>query len=194
MSISINNKPALLLVDIQDGLDELAYYGEVRNNPQAEEKARDLLEYWRKRGFPVFHIKHNSTNPNSPLAKGKKGNNIKEIVKPLPEEILMEKEVNSAFIGTPLQKVLLDHKIEKLVIAGLTTDHCVSSTVRMGANLGFSCFVISDATACFNKTNAEGSQFSADLVHKICLACLEGEFAKVLKAQEILDHLETINN
>ncbi|WP_276391286.1 cysteine hydrolase family protein [Eudoraea chungangensis] len=180
------NNTALLLIDIQKGLDDLSFYGGKRNNPDAEEKAKKILDYWRAKGHLIIHIKHNSTSVASPLAKGKKGNAIKEIVKPLPKEIVIEKEVNSAFIETSLEKILLTNSIETLVIAGLTTEHCISSTVRMGANLGFNCVVISDATASFNKTNKEGEEFSADLVHKVSLASLQGEFAEVIKAEELV--------
>lgn len=186
----LENNTALLLIDIQKGLDEHSYYGGSRNNPDAEDKAKILLDYWRAQGYLIIHIKHNSTSVASPLAKGKKGNAIKEIVNPLPKEIVIEKEVNSAFIETSLEKILLTNSIDTLVIAGLTTEHCISSTVRMGANLGFKCVVISDATASFNKTNKEGEEFTADLVHKVSLASLQGEFAEVIKAEELISYFK----
>lgn len=185
------SRPALLLIDIQKGLDEYPYYGTERNNPSAEETAKGLLDFWRTKGLPIYHIKHNSTNPKSPLAIEKKGNAIKSIVKPQIGEMVIEKNENSAFINTPLEKELLQNNIRNLVIVGLTTDHCISSTVRMGANLGFQCTVISDATACFNKTNKEGETFSADLVHKISLVSLEDEFATIMKAEAFIRMIES---
>ncbi len=61
-----DSKPALLLIDIQKGLDDIDYYGGHRNNLQAESNARKILDFWRNHKLPIFHIKHNSTNPNSP--------------------------------------------------------------------------------------------------------------------------------
>ena len=48
MSISKKDRPALLLVDIQKGFDNIEYWGGQRNNPDAEENAGELLRLWRK--------------------------------------------------------------------------------------------------------------------------------------------------
>ncbi|MCA6079125.1 cysteine hydrolase family protein [Fulvivirga sedimenti] len=181
----MSNPAALLLVDVQVGLDELDYYGGHRNNPDAEANMAKLLSYWRTREFPIIHVKHNSTNPDSPLAPGKPGNSIKSVVQPEAGEPVIEKNVNSAFIGTDLADRLQAMDINKLVIAGLTTEHCISSTVRMAANLGFKVVVVSDATAAFAKTN--GNQlYDAQLVHDIELANLSGEFAEVKITEDLL--------
>ena len=179
-------KPALLLVDIQKGLDEMEYYGDNRNNLDAESNARKLLDYWRANNLPLFHVKHNSTNPNSPLFKGKLGNEIKDIVKPLEDEIVIEKNVNSAFIGTDLQQRLDAQSIQKVIIVGLTTEHCISTTTRMAANLGYETYLIADATAAFDKQNPNGSTFPAQLVHDIAIANLNEEFATVMSTEELL--------
>ncbi|MEZ4931624.1 MAG: cysteine hydrolase family protein [Saprospiraceae bacterium] len=183
----VNNKfPALLLIDIQKGLDELDYYGGQRNNLNAEKNAATILNFWRKNNWPIFHIKHNSINRNSPLFKGKPGNEIKDIVKPIGDEPIFEKNANSAFIGTDLKSQLDKKRINKLVIVGLTTEHCVSTTVRMAGNFGYETFVVSDATAAFDKVGANGKKYPAELVHEIELANLHGEFATVLETEDLL--------
>jgi len=102
-----------------------------RNNPSAESNMALLLAEWRKKARTVVHVEHNSTETRSTLRPELPGNEIKAVVQPLPDEVLFEKTVNSAFIDTELQAFLHDHGIEDLVVIGLTTDHCVSSTVRM---------------------------------------------------------------
>lgn len=77
-------------------------------------------------------------------------------MKPIDGEIIIKKNVNSAFIGTDLKERLDNEKITKLVIVGLTTDHCVSTTTRMAGNYGFDTFIVSDPTAAFNKKGREG--------------------------------------
>jgi len=112
MQISVQNKPALILVDIQKGFDNLTYWGGERNNPQAEKNAGKLLELWRQKQLPVFHIKHCSTNPESRLAEGNPGNEFKDEVQPLEYEPVIKKSVNSAFIGTNLKQLLDNNAIK----------------------------------------------------------------------------------
>jgi len=180
MNISKSNNPALILIDIQKGFDDIAYWGGQRNNPDAENNAAELLEIWRANHLPIFHIQHCSTNPTSLLNATNPGNEFKEMVKPNIGEPIIQKNVNSAFIGTNLQQLLDEQKINTLVIVGLTTDHCVSTTIRMAGNFGFETFVVSDATATFNKKGVDGQDYSAELIHETALASLNDEFATVV--------------
>lgn len=180
------NKLALILIDIQKGFDDIEYWGGNRNNPDAEQNAQKLLHIWRERQMPVFHVKHNSTTPGSRLAPGQVGNEIQEIVQPLESEPLFEKNVNSAFIGTELEQVLHNQDIKDVVIVGLTTDHCISTSVRMAGNLGFNTYVVSDATATFDKTGADGKKYAAELIHETALASLHEEFATVIDMDNLL--------
>ena len=179
MNISKSDRPALILIDIQKGFDDVEYWGGERNNPDAEKNARILLDIWRDNQLPIFHIQHCSSNPNSLLNELKEGNKFKEIVKPINGEPVIKKNVNSAFIGTNLETQLKENNIHTVVIVGLTTDHCVSTTTRMAGNFGFETFVVSDATATFNKKGIDGQHYSASLIHETALASLNGEFATV---------------
>ena len=185
MNNLLHENPALILIDIQKGFDDIEYWGGHRNNPEAEENAAKLLELWRKQSLPIFHIQHCSTNPNSRLAEGKPGNGFKEIVMPLKGEIIIRKNVNSAFIGTNLKQQLENSGIRNVVIVGLTTDHCISTTVRMAANYGFETYVVYDATATFNKIGFKGEVYSAELIHNTAIASLNGEFAKIIKTYQL---------
>ena len=128
-------KPALILVDIQEGLDNEHYYGGNRNNRTAEAHSAKILQKWRTLKLPVFHVQHSARNPESPLHRSKPGFAIKEEVSPIDGEPVMIKNVNSAFIGTGLEQYLRESGISRLVIVGLTTDHCVSASTRMASEL-----------------------------------------------------------
>lgn len=180
MSITKPDRPALILVDIQKGFDDIEYWGGQRNNPDAEDNASALLNLWRERDLPVFHIKHCSTDLLSPLHESNPGNEFKDLVKPIQDEPVIKKNVNSAFIGTDLKEQLNHLKIEKLVIVGLTTDHCISTTARMAGNLGFDTCIVADATATFNKKGLDGQTFPAELIHQTALASLNNEFAAIV--------------
>lgn len=181
------NTPALLLIDIQKGLDNLEFYGGERNNPEAERNAGLVLDHWRKNKWPLFHVKHCSVTPGSPLTEGLPGNEHKEEVKPLAGEPVIKKNVNSAFIGTDLQEQLDAQDIRTVVIVGLTAEHCVSTTARMAANLGYDTVVVPDATAAFRSRGLNGETIPAQLVHEVSLATLNREFAELLLTGDILD-------
>lgn len=191
MKSQLQNSKAttLLLIDIQSGLDQLEYYGGHRNNHDAEEKMATILSHWRQKNWPVIHVKHNSTSANSPLRTGHPGNEIKDIIYPAPYEHVIEKNVNNAFIETSLLEDLKSLNVEDIVIIGLTTDHCVSTTARMAGNLGFKVKVISDATATFDKIGLSGEKYPADQVHNIALVSLNGEFCQVVNTQNLLSQL-----
>ena len=174
---------ALLLVDVQQGLDTPAL-GE-RNNPQAEANIARLLHEWRARDAPIVHIRHCSTEAESPLRPELPGNAFKPVVQPLPGETVFDKSVNSAFIGTDLERHLRTANISRLVIVGLTTDHCVSATTRMASDLGFDVTLISDATAAFERVGFDGVHYSGDEIHRVNLVSLDGEFCRVLSTAEI---------
>lgn len=182
------NNPALILIDIQKGFDDIAYWGGDRNNITAEQKAGELLAIWRTKNLPIFHVQHCSSNPNSILNATHPGNDFQDVVKPIEGETIIKKNVNSAFIGTNLKELLDTAKIENLVIVGLTTDHCVSTTTRMAGNFGYTVYLASDATATFNKKGLNGEDFSAELIHQTALASLNDEFAQVVTS-DFIKHL-----
>lgn len=190
MALSKTNNPALILIDIQKGFDDIDYWGGQRNNVNAEENAAEILNLWRQNNLPVFHIQHCSSNPNSLLNENNAGNEFKDVVKPNEGEIVIKKNVNSAFIGTNLKEQLDNAKITTLVIAGLTTDHCVSTTTRMAGNFGFDTFIVSDATATFNKKGVDGQNFSAELIHETALASLNDEFAAVVTTDFVKQNIK----
>lgn len=181
--------PALILVDIQLGFDAPVWGA--RNNPEAEAVAGRLLGHWRALGGPVFHIQHVSEEPGSPLGPdgGKMG--FKPEVAPLAGESIVQKRVNSAFIGTDLEAQLRAAGARDVVICGLTTPHCVSTTARMASNLGFGTRVVHDACAAL-AVNADASWQaglpapSAQEIHEAALTHLHGEFARVISAADIL--------
>lgn len=174
------NRPALILIDIQKGFENIEYWGGQRNNPDAELRASELLKVWRDNGFPVFHVQHCSVIPTSPLHESHPGNQFNDLVTPIEGESVIKKKVNSAFIGTDLQAQLDRAKITALVIAGLTTDHCISTTTRMAGNLGYETFLVAAATATFDKKGINGQIFPAELIHQTALASLDREFATVI--------------
>lgn len=179
---------ALLIVDAQQGFDDSVWWGE-RNNLVAEQNIAELLSSWRARNGLVIHARHCSLVAGSPLRRNAPGWAFKPEAKPVGEEIIVEKSVNSAFIGTGLDDMLQQRKIERLTVVGFTTDHCVSTTVRMASNLGYKVRFVDDAAATFDRVDRSGRTIPADLVHRVHLASLNGEFCNVIDTTTLLSEL-----
>ena len=184
-------KTALLIIDVQKGFDDPSWG--YRNNPDAEKKISLLLSRWREHHKPVVHVQHCSTEPDSLLRPDQPGCEFKDEVRPIAGEKQFTKTVNSAFIGTGLEEYLRDCEIDALVIVGLTTDHCVSTTTRMAGNLGFDVTLVSDATATFDRRGHQGTHYSASDLHDGHLASLNGEFCVVGTTDEILSEVSQLS-
>ena len=176
----------LLVVDVQNGMDVYAREYN-RNNPDLEKNIARLQQAWRKSGRPLIHVQHLSKEPQSPLRPGQSGVDIKDEVKPLPGEPVVQKSVSSAFIGTTLEADLRRRGLTTLVVVGMQTNLCVSTTARMAGNLGFTTYVVSDATATFDNTGPDGKRYASELVHDIALADLNGEFSTVIDTNAVLE-------
>ncbi|MEM0159084.1 MAG: cysteine hydrolase family protein [Thermoplasmataceae archaeon] len=180
----LSRRSLLLVIDVQKGFDDPVWGS--RSNPFAERNISLLLAHWRKFGLPIIFFKHNSKNPLSPLYPRNPGNSIKAEVAPKEGEIVMEKNVNSCFIGTPLNEWLISNGIDTIFMVGLTAEHCVSTTARMSGNMGYRTIVVQDATASFESHDLNGMAIPPDTVHEISLATIRGEFAQILKTAEVL--------
>jgi nicotinamidase-related amidase len=187
--MSISRNAVLLVVDVQQGFDQ--YNASLhRNNPALERNIGRLLDRWRATGRPVVFVQHVSRLPQSPLRPNQPGVEIKADVRPRPGEPVVQKSVNSAFIGTTLEADLRAAGHQTLVVTGMQTNLCVSTTARMAGNLGFDTYVVSDATATFDNKGPDGRLFSAQLLHDVALADLHGEFAQVVDTARVLGDLE----
>jgi nicotinamidase-related amidase len=173
--------PTLIVIDVQRALDD-PRYGE-RSNPEAERNIARAIEAWREAGAPVIHIQNVTTGLFAP---GTDGVEFKPEAAPREGEPVLTKSANSAFIGTDLEQRLRGEGAETVAVVGLTTDHCVSATVRMASDLGFETWVLADATATHERRAHDGELISAETMHRTALASLNGEFAELLETDEAL--------
>lgn len=178
---------ALIIIDVQCAFNDPAW-GQ-RNNPQAERNIATLLAAWRQSARPLFHIHHRSARSSSLFHPDNAGFAVKPEAMPLPGEPIIYKSVNSAFIGTDLEQRLRAAGIGDLVIVGLTTDHCVSTSTRMAGNFGFTTSIVSDATATFDRKGPDGRHYSAGQMHETALVSLNEEFAAVVSTAQMLQAL-----
>jgi nicotinamidase-related amidase len=177
---------ALIVIDVPRAFDEWEAAGKRRNNPDAVARIVDLLKAFRARDKPIFHIRHQGTRPDSSFLRSGTGYPVKDEARELEAEPVIVKRVNSAFIGTDLEMRLRTANIDAVVICGATTNHCVETSARMAGNLGFDACVVRDATWTFGLMGPDGDIHSAEDVHAMSLANLNGEFARVVSASEVI--------
>ncbi|MEO8097717.1 MAG: cysteine hydrolase family protein [Acidobacteriota bacterium] len=177
----------LLIIDMQKAIDHPSWG--VRNNPDAEKRVAALLGAWRSSARPIYHVRHDSTEPESHYRPGQAGNEFKAEVQPLAGETVIVKRTNSAFIGTDLEARLRVAGQHVLVVAGVITNNSVEATVRMAGNLGFDTLLVEDGCFTFGRKDWAGTFRSAAEVHAMSLANLDGEYCKVTRTEEVLRSL-----
>jgi nicotinamidase-related amidase len=184
---SIPLNAALVIIDVQKAIDHPSWGR--RNNPQAEANIVRLLNQWRETNRPIVHVRHLSIEPNSTYRPGQEGCDFKLTVLPEAGELIVDKQVHCAFIGTHLEQWLRGNRYQTLVVTGVITNNSVEATVRVAGDLGFDTYVVSDATATFDKVDLDGNLHVAAKVHALSLANLHGEYATVVDTETILLNL-----
>ncbi|WP_363799074.1 cysteine hydrolase family protein [Lysobacter firmicutimachus] len=180
---------ALIPIDVQRGFD-YAPWGR-RNNPAMEANGRRLLAAWRETARPLIHVRHDSILPDSTLHPSHPGNGFRDGFEPRVGEPLVTKSVNAAFIGTDLDLRLRRLAVDTVVLFGVSTDMCVSTTARVAANLGYRVLLVGDACFCFDLVDADGRTVDADTISRAHLATLHAEFAEVLDTDTLLSRLRS---
>ena len=180
---------ALLIIDMQQGIQRV---DRPRNNPKAESCIAQLLERWRTAGWPVVHIRHISREPDSVFAPGQPGALFQPALSPRDSEQVFEKNVTDAFTHTGLERWLRIRGIDSLVIVGVASENSVEATARSASNLGFATCVVADACFTFAKADFAGRPRTADEVHDMAMANLQGEYADVVFSSDLLKNEPTL--
>ncbi|KAJ5145932.1 uncharacterized protein N7515_000496 [Penicillium bovifimosum] len=225
MTLQFTQPTALILIDNQQAFTNpttISHWGTTRSNPNYEQNLQTLLTTFRTARISsqvplgVIHIFHTSLDKNSPFHPSNPSNLLPlDFATPAPDgtEPVFWKNVNSSFIGTGLEAHLRERGFRQLIFAGLTTDHCVSTTVRMAANLRVvdrfpdgpvrlradgsrenagvvdygRIVLVGDATATFGKKGID-----SETIQRVSLVSLDGEFADVLPTEEVVEALKRI--
>jgi nicotinamidase-related amidase len=185
---TIPEKAVLIPIDMQRAFDAAPWPR--RWNERLDDNGLSLLAAWRASGRPVAHVRHDSVEPNSTLRPGAPGNAFRPGFEPQSAEPLVTKSVNAAFIGTDLDLRLRRLAIDTVVMFGISTDMCVSTSVRVGANLGYRVILVEDACDCFDLPDGAGGTIVARDVHRAHVATLRHEFATVMRTADVIAALQ----
>ncbi|KAK5115564.1 hypothetical protein LTR62_001223 [Meristemomyces frigidus] len=192
---------ALLLIDVQQGFKHPSYWGTEWSTPSFQTNITQLIASFRQAGAPILHVCNHSISETSPLHPSKEGSKLMPYAESVDSEPVLSKTTNSAFVGTKLEAEIRARGIKRLVVAGLTTAHCVATTVRFASNLGVvahrfgtpdvddtcngALVLVSDATATTDLV-FEGRRFDAETIHAVHLASMKDEFCDVERTEEVL--------
>ena len=186
--LTVPDNAVLLPIDMQQAFDHAPWPR--RWNDAVDRNGLALLAAWRASGRPIIHVRHDSVMPGSTLSLGAPGNSFRPGFGPVGDEALVTKGVNAAFIGTDLDLRLRRLGVDTVVAFGISTDMCVSTSVRVGANLGYRMILVEDACDCFDQPDGEGEVISAREIHRAHVATLRAEFADVTTTAALVEALQ----
>jgi len=171
-------RTALIVIDMQRDFIEPGGFGDSLGNDVSRLQAivptvQHLLALFRTRSWPVIHTRegHSPDLADCPPAKrlrgnpalrigdqgpmgrllvrGEAGHELVQSCAALPGEIVIDKPGKGAFYATPLAEILSTLQVTHLVLAWVTTEVCVQTTMREANDRGFDCLLIEDATASY---------------------------------------------
>lgn len=116
------------------------------------------------------------------LVRGEHGHDFIDALKPRPGEFVIDKPGYSAFEHTTLAQVLTTRAIDTLILCGITTEVCVSSTLRAAVDSGYRCITAGDACA-----SADRDLHAAALRMIAVEGGIFGEVASVVDIEAVLE-------
>jgi len=142
--------------------------------------AQGLLTKARNTGSFIVHIAHKGRAGGLFDRNAERGQIIEELA-PLPDEVIVEKELPNAFAGTDLQELLQKSGCKDIIIIGFMTHMCVSSTARAAIEFGFRVTVDAQCCATRDLPDGVGGKIDADTVHQVALVELSDRFAIIAR-------------
>lgn len=186
MDQPVLDRHALVVVDVQQGFEDGAYWG-ARDQPDCDANVAALVARWTERGRPVVLVRHASADPASPLRPSSAGHALKPYLRDVEADLVVTKSVNSSFHGTPdLDAWLRQEGVAGIVVCGITTNHCCETTARVGGNLGHDVLFAIDATHTFDRRGPDGTVMTAAELSRATATNLHGEFATVVTTADLL--------
>lgn len=175
----------LILVDIQNDYFPGGNF-ELAGMERATENAGRLLQMFRDKQSPIFHIQHISQQPGATFfLPGTEGSKIHESVTPQTDEIVTVKHFPNSFRDTHLLQHLKNSDTEEVVFCGAMSHMCIDATTRAAFDFGYQCIIIEDACAT-RDLEYKGEIVKAVEVHAAFMAALASGYSKNISTAEYI--------
>ncbi len=175
---------ALVVIDFQN--EYFTGRMPIPDGMKALENTQRLIKFADQQHIPVIHVQHIAPDGAAVFAKNGKTVDFHPLMKPRPQDQLVQKTTVSVFASTDLDARLKKAGIKTLIITGLMTHACVAGAARDAAPLGYDVVVASDASATRAITRADGRSVTKDELHNAALAEIEDTFGSVLTTSQII--------
>lgn len=171
----------LLVIDTQKLItnEALSHFDLFRLN------VKNLIDAARSHGIEVIYIRHDDGKGKA-LTKGTEGYEIYEEFRPLPEEKVYDKTINSVFRDTGLTEYLKETGEEDVIITGLQTDYCIDASVKCAFEHGFHVFV-----PAFANTTTDNAYMSGEKSYRYYNEFMwRGRYAECIAVDDMIDRME----
>jgi maleamate amidohydrolase len=204
--IGYGERPAVLVIDVQNynvgpmqGPSKKYPSGGGQAAHKAAEQIAQILEVARENGVPIIYTQFVLKGDRSDIGvygrkrtfldidgwciEGSEGAKIHESVAPESKDIVLTKNRPSAFFGTMLNSLLIDRKVDTLIITGGTTSNCVRATTVDAMSFNYRAMVVVDCV--YDRVQVS---------HETTLFDLDRQYADVVKSGEVVKYLRSLKS
>lgn len=182
-------KTALIVIDIQNEY----YAGDgfrgkmvIPDGRAVLANSKQLVDFAHKNHMPVYFVRHVGAKSGPLFAEGTVYAEFHQELQPTAQDTVIEKATPSAFVGTDLDARLKQQGVTTLLVVGLMTHMCVSSTARDAVPLGYSVLIAGDATATRDLDDGAGGVVDHRVLQRAALAGVADVFAEIHSTRDIL--------
>jgi nicotinamidase-related amidase len=178
------SQTALIVIDIQN-----EYFEGKMPIPDGKKVLRNnqsLVNFAHQHKLPVFFVRHLGPADGPLFAEGSKFAEFHKDLQPAKNDRVISKATPSSFVGTDLDKQLKDLGIKTLIVSGLMTHMCVSSTARDAVPLGYDVIIPEDATATRDLATWDNKVIEHATLQRAALAGVADVFAEIKTTKDVL--------
>lgn len=175
---------ALVIIDVQN---EYFPGGKllIPDGQRVLEKNQQLVDFARSHAMPLFFVQHLGPEDSPIFAKGSGFDDFHPALQPQTGDRIIQKATPSSFVGTELESQLKAAGIQQLIVSGLMTHMCVSSTARDAVPKGFNVIIPDDACATRDVADWDGKIVGHQELHRAALTAVGDVFAEVMSTEEV---------